>query len=845
MTTIRKTLAIATLLLASGVAHAAPPKTITYSGFLLDSGGAPVGGTSNIAFTLYDAATAGNVIWGPETITATPNGADGYFSVTLGLALFLPDAVFGSARYLGVKVGAEAEMTPRISLSSVPSSFTAVQVDWAGVQNKPVSSCGGATPYVTGIDVNGAVTCAAAPAGAAGCAAGNVLKWSGSAWSCQADDNTTYTVNAPLTMAGTAISIAAANATTNGYLTAADWNTFNGKLTTVSANTPITGNGTSGSPLTIAQANGTTPGYLSAGDWNTFNGKLGTVTASPPLSGQGTGGSPLVIAPANGSTNGYLSSGDWTVFSNKVAAVGVANNGGLVVSGSTNPALSLTTSCANNEVLRWNAALASWGCSATTTGTVTNVTGTAPISVATGSTVPLISISQAGALQPGFLTSTDWTTFNTKLTTAAVAAPLTGNGTAGSPISLAAATALQPGYLTSIDWTTFNAKQARVLGTCAAGTFMTAIDATGTPTCGTDQNTTYTAGTGLALTGTTFSIPSGTAGQVMMSTPGPAWTTISGDATLAANGALTLGATGVAAATYNNTATMHTPITVDAKGRITATGASITIAPAFSSVTGKPTTLAGYGIWDAVQLQTTTPGTAQAGNINVMGTVQASSGGGIFTNNSATGAATGVAASANFSGSGNSSYTTGVQIQTTSTTQDQYGIYNYVNHTGTTGFTRGIYNQVSTAGSGANYGIFSTITGPTGSTNYGIYSTASGGTTNYAGYFVGDVYTSGNMTVTGTLTLGYEVITSVGTPINTAVAAANFSGTSYYASGGAVAACSAGKQVIGGGCYPSGGYSSCNVNRAYPSGNGAYACGANCDNNTGTLFAYAICARIY
>lgn len=60
-----------------------------------------------------------------------------------------------------------------------------------------------------------------------------------------------------------------------------------------------------------------------------------------------------------------------------------------------------------------------------------------------------------------------------------------------------------------------------------------------------------------------------------------------------------LASSGATAGTYNNSSTAITPFTVDAKGRITATGAAVTITPAFSSITGKPTTLAGYGITDA------------------------------------------------------------------------------------------------------------------------------------------------------------------------------------------------------------------------------------------------------
>lgn len=48
--------------------------------------------------------------------------------------------------------------------------------------------------------------------------------------------------------------------------------------------------------------------------------------------------------------------------------------------------------------------------------------------------------------------------------------------------------------------------QSRVTGTCAVGQYVRAIAADGTATCGTDANTTYTAGTGLNLSGGQFSI---------------------------------------------------------------------------------------------------------------------------------------------------------------------------------------------------------------------------------------------------------------------------------------------------------------------------------------------------
>lgn len=62
---------------------------------------------------------------------------------------------------------------------------------------------------------------------------------------------------------------------------------------------------------------------------------------------------------------------------------------------------------------------------------------------------------------------------------------------------------------------------------------------------------------------------------------------------------VTLENTGVSSGTYNNSPTAITPLTIDSKGRITGTGSAVTITPAWSSISSKPTTLSGYGITDA------------------------------------------------------------------------------------------------------------------------------------------------------------------------------------------------------------------------------------------------------
>jgi hypothetical protein len=75
---------------------------------------------------------------------------------------------------------------------------------------------------------------------------------------------------------------------------------------------------------------------------------------------------------------------------------------------------------------------------------------------------------------------------------------------------------------------------------------------------------------------------------------------IQGGGNLSADRTLSLTNTGVTAATYGS-ATESAVIAVDAKGRITSASNS-TVTPAWSSITNKPTTLAGYAISDAQPL---------------------------------------------------------------------------------------------------------------------------------------------------------------------------------------------------------------------------------------------------
>ena len=113
---IVKILISVTILLAMcGIAPAATvTQSIPYQGMLTDSSGNPLTGTYSVTFRLYDVATGGTAL---ATDTHSVTTTQGLFTTTL---TFGPQYFDGRALWLGVKVGSDAEMTPRQPLQPVP-----------------------------------------------------------------------------------------------------------------------------------------------------------------------------------------------------------------------------------------------------------------------------------------------------------------------------------------------------------------------------------------------------------------------------------------------------------------------------------------------------------------------------------------------------------------------------------------------------------------------------------------------------------------------------------------------------------------------------------------------------
>ena len=104
------------------------PSLMNYQGRLTDAGGTPVSGTYSIVFTIYDALTAGNNLW--QETQSSVVVTDGLFDVILGSNTALTASVFSSSdRWLGIKVGADAEISPRTRLTSAPYAHRVSTVD--------------------------------------------------------------------------------------------------------------------------------------------------------------------------------------------------------------------------------------------------------------------------------------------------------------------------------------------------------------------------------------------------------------------------------------------------------------------------------------------------------------------------------------------------------------------------------------------------------------------------------------------------------------------------------------------------------------------------------------------
>ena len=187
---------------------------------------------------------------------------------------------------------------------------------------------------------------------------------------------------------------------------------------------------------------------------------LSGLSATAPLSyNNGTGAFSIPVATS--SANGYLTSTDWSTFNNKQTALTAGAGSGISINGGTISATGLTTSNLSSTAGITNAQLAGSiaasklvGTDIATVGTITSGTwsGTT-IAIANGGTGATTIAAARTNLGLGSAAYSSTSNFEVPLT---FSSPLSRTT---NTISIPAATSSVNGYLSSTDWTTFNAKQ--------------------------------------------------------------------------------------------------------------------------------------------------------------------------------------------------------------------------------------------------------------------------------------------------------------------------------------------------------------------------------------------------
>jgi hypothetical protein len=311
----------------------------------------------------------------------------------------------------------------------------------------------------------------------------------------------------PIVQSGTTVKVSVADLTAGRAISASDLALTNALGIAYGGTGQITANA-SFNALAPSQT-GNSGKYLTTDGANTSwaTNPLGTVTS---------------ITAGTGLTGGTITTSGTIAIDNTVATLtGTQTLTNKTISGASNTLSNIANASLTNSAITINGTSTSLGGSISV-GTVTSVTGTAPVSVATGTSTPVISMAAANTTTNGYLTSTDWNTFNGKSNTngtvTSVAAltlgttgtdltstVATGTTTPVITLNVPTASASNRGVLSSADWTTFNNKGSGSV-TSVALTAPSIFTVTGSPVT--------TSGT-LALTysGTALPILNGGTGQ--------------------------------------------------------------------------------------------------------------------------------------------------------------------------------------------------------------------------------------------------------------------------------------------------------------------------------------------
>ena len=105
----------------------AVPNLIDFQGSLTDGSGNPVSGEKQITFRLYSVNTGGTSLWTEvQNVVVT----SGIYSTALGATAQFPNSVWDNSQlWIGIQVGTDQEMSPRIRIVAVPYCLRAKEAE--------------------------------------------------------------------------------------------------------------------------------------------------------------------------------------------------------------------------------------------------------------------------------------------------------------------------------------------------------------------------------------------------------------------------------------------------------------------------------------------------------------------------------------------------------------------------------------------------------------------------------------------------------------------------------------------------------------------------------------------
>ena len=439
------------LMLAEPV-RADAPAYLPVQGMLTNlADGTPVEGDLMMRFALYTSEIGGTELWNETQWVLVEAGL---FTVYLGDTTPLPLSLFrdNTNLYLGVSAGGEAEMARFQIATTGFAAFAQYAGDAARLDGRSASDFAAATHThavsdLTGVQSRVTGTCPAGSSIRAVNDDGTV--------DCETDDDTvtTYTAGPGLTLSGTQFSVSFGGTGTATTAARSDhtqpWSSLTGVPAGFADGTDDTGvSYTAGTGITIS---GTT---ISANQTTVEGWARGVCYDT---TAELRGALDTVYAPA---THSHA----WSTITSMPAGFADGVDNDTLYSAGTGLVLTGTTFSTDTSYLQ------------------RRVVGTC------GAGSAIRAIDAAGAV-----TCESTAGGGGDITAVYAGTGLSGGGTSGD-VTLSVNTA---------------AIQTRVSGSCGAGSSIRVVNADGTVSCETDDGATYSAGAGLSLTGTTFSVATG------------------------------------------------------------------------------------------------------------------------------------------------------------------------------------------------------------------------------------------------------------------------------------------------------------------------------------------------